>query len=170
MALQADHKGLECSYEKLVDFYATREIAHEVMLSSVKSIQPLSNTCTCSQVQINLSCANDCLSQASQSSIEHVLVESCDDLVAKENVELKQEVEKLQKDLCVLNEKSKVQPSQDNREGMVKNLERGSTVTSPTPKQHIMTHKNKIQENSNVGQVNSQYRPTQGTRVTLQEA
>jgi hypothetical protein len=62
MALQADHKGLECSYEKLVDSYATLEIAHEVMLSSVKSIQPPSHTCTCSQVQINLSCANDCLS------------------------------------------------------------------------------------------------------------
>jgi hypothetical protein len=83
MALQADHKGLECSYEKLVDSYAILEIAHEVVLSSIKSIQPLSHTCTCSQVQVNLSCANDCLSQASQSSIEHVLLESCDDLIAK---------------------------------------------------------------------------------------
>jgi hypothetical protein len=42
MALQVDHKGLECSYEKLVDSYATLEIAHEVVLSLVKSIQPLS--------------------------------------------------------------------------------------------------------------------------------
>jgi hypothetical protein len=83
MALQDDHKGLECSYEKLVDSYATLEIAHEVVLSLVKSIQPLSHTCTCLQAQIILSCANDCLSQASQSSIEHVLVESCDDLIAK---------------------------------------------------------------------------------------
>jgi hypothetical protein len=86
MALQADHKGLECSYEKLVYSYATLEIAHEVVLSSVKSIQPLSHTCTCSQAQINLSCANDYLSQASQSSIEHVLVESCDDLIAKKMI------------------------------------------------------------------------------------
>jgi hypothetical protein len=62
MALQADHKELECSYEKLVDSYATLEIAHEVVLLSVKSIQPLSHTCTCSQVQINLSCANDYVS------------------------------------------------------------------------------------------------------------
>jgi hypothetical protein len=160
MALQADHKGLECSYEKLVDSYATLEIAHEVMLSLVKSIQPPSHTCTCSQVQINLSCANDYLSQASQSSFEHELVESCDDLVAKENDELKQEVEKLQKDLYVLKEKSKVQPSQDNREDMVKKLEMGSTVTSSTPQQYAMTHKNKIQEKSKVGQVKSQYRPT----------
>jgi hypothetical protein len=151
MALQADHKGLECSYEKLVDSYAILEIAHEVVLSSVKSIQPLSHTCTCSQAQINLSCTNDCLSQASQSSIEHVLVESCDDLIAKENYKLKQEVEKLQKDLYVLKEKSKMQPSQDNREDMVKKLEKGSTVTSSTPQQHTMTHKNKIKKRARLG-------------------
>jgi cell division protein FtsB len=133
MTLQANHKELEYSYEKLVDSYATLEIAHEVVLSSVKSIQPLSQTCTCSQIQVNSSCANDCLSQTSQSSIEHVLVESCDDLIAKENDKLKQEVDKLQKDLCVLKGKSKVQPSQDNCEDMVKKLENGSTATRSTP-------------------------------------
>jgi hypothetical protein len=61
--------------------------------------------------------------------------------------------------LYVLKEKSKVQPSQDNREDMVKKLEKGSTVTSSTPQQHTMTHKNKIQEKSKVGQVKSQNRP-----------
>jgi hypothetical protein len=159
MVLQANHNELEHSYEKLVDSYATLEIAHEVVLWSVKSIQPLSHTCTCSQVQVNLSRANDCLSQASQSSIEHVLVESCDDLIAKENDELKQKVEKLQKDLYVLKEKSKVQPSQDNREDMVKKLEMGSTATRSTPQQHTINHKNKIQEKSKVGQIKSQHRP-----------
>jgi hypothetical protein len=99
------------------------------------------------------------LSQASQSSIEHVLVESCDDLIAKENDQLKQEVEKLQKDLYVLKEKSKVQPSQDNREDMVKKLEKGSTANRSTPQQYTMTHKNKIQEKSKVGQIKCQYRP-----------
>jgi hypothetical protein len=112
-----------------------------------------------SQDQINLSCANDCLSQASQSSIEHVLVESCDDLIAKENDKLKREVEKLQKDLYVLKEKSKVEPSQDNREDVVKKLEKGSTATSSTPQQHTMNHKNKIQGKSKVGQDKSQFRP-----------
>jgi hypothetical protein len=159
MDLQANHKELEYSYENLVDSYATLEIAHEVVLSSVKYIQPLSHTCTCSQIQVNLSYANDCLSQASQSSIEHVLVESCDDLIAKQNDKLKQEVEKLQKDLCVLKEKSKVQPSQDKCEDMVKKLEKGSTATSSTPQQHTMTHKSKIQEHSKIGQIKSQYRP-----------
>jgi hypothetical protein len=99
------------------------------------------------------------LSQASQSSIEHVLVESCDDLIAEENDKLKQEVEKLQKDLYLLKEKSTEQPSQDNRESMVKKLEKGSTDTRSTPQQHTMTHKNKIQEKSKVGQIKSQYRP-----------
>jgi DNA repair exonuclease SbcCD ATPase subunit len=159
MVLQANHNELEHSYEKLVDSYATLEIAHEVVLSSVKSIQPLSHTCTCSQVQANLSCANDCLSQASQYSVEHVLVESCDDLITEENDKLKQEIEKLQKDLYVLKEKSEVQPSQDNRESMVKKLEKESTATRSTPQQHTMTHKNKIQEKSKVGQSKSQYHP-----------
>jgi hypothetical protein len=84
------------------------------------------------------------LSQASQSSIEHVLVEACDDLIAEENDKLKQEVEKLQKDLYVLKEKSKVQPSQDNRGSMVKKLEKGSIAICSTPQQHTMSHKNKI--------------------------
>jgi hypothetical protein len=97
MVLQASHNELELSYDKLVDSYATLGIAHEVVLSSIKSIQPLSHTCTCSQVQVNLSCANDCLSQASQSSIEHVLVESFDDLIAKENDELKQKLKSFKK-------------------------------------------------------------------------
>jgi hypothetical protein len=154
MVLQANHNELEHSYENLVDSYATLEIAHEVVLSSVKSKQPLSHTCTCSQVQVNLSCANDCLSQARQSSIEHVLVESCDDPIAKENDKLKQEVEKLQKDLYVLKEKSKVQPSQDNRESMVKKLEKGSTATRSTPQQHTMTHKKKFKKRSRLGKSN----------------
>ena len=63
---------------------------------------------------------------------ENVVVESCDDLIAKQIDELKQEVERLMKDLYRLKGKgieSNVQPSQDNRENMVKKLEKGSTVT-----------------------------------------
>jgi hypothetical protein len=59
------------------------------------------------------------------------------------------------KRICVLKEKSKVQPSQDNREDMAKKLEKGSPVTSSTPQSHTMTHKNKIQEKIKVGQVKS---------------
>jgi hypothetical protein len=71
---------------------------------------------------------------------------SCDDLIAQENDELKQEVEKLKRDLYVLKEESQVQPPQDNRDNMVKKLEKGSTVASSTPQQHIKIKKSKIQE------------------------
>jgi hypothetical protein len=42
---------------------------------------------------------------------------------------------------------------------MVKKLEKGSTATRSTPQQHTMTHNNKIQEKSKVGQIKSQYHP-----------
>ena len=63
---------------------------------------------------------------------ENVVVESCDNLIAKENDELKQEVQRFMKDLARLkgkSMKSNVQPSQDNHEVMVNKLEKGSTVT-----------------------------------------
>jgi hypothetical protein len=146
MALQATHKELECSLEKLVYSYDSLEIAHEVVVSSVKFLQPLTPTCTCSLVNNDFACTKSCFSQARRSSIEHVFVESCDDLVAPENDELKQEVEKLKRDLHVLKEESQVQPFQGNRDNMVKKLEKGSTVTSSTPQQHIKINKSKIQE------------------------
>jgi hypothetical protein len=108
------------------------------------------------------------LSQASQSSIEHVLVESCDDLIAKENDELKQKVEKLQDDLYALKEKSKVQPSQDNREDMVKKLEKGSTASSTTYNDPQEQDSRKEQGWAN--QISISPNQAQDTRVTLQEA
>ena len=57
----------------------------------------------------------------------NVVVESCDNLIAKKNNELKQEVRRLMKDLYRLKGKgmeSNVQPSQDNREDMVKKFEK----------------------------------------------
>ena len=74
---------------------------------------------------INKSCSNPC----NEKCFEDVFVESCDDLIAKKNNELKQEVQRLMRDLARLKGKSIVQPSQDNREDMVKKLEKGSTVT-----------------------------------------
>ena len=61
-----------------------------------------------------------------------MFAESCDDLIAKKNDELNQEVKRLMKDLYRLKGKvigSNVQLSQDNREDMMKKLEKGSTVT-----------------------------------------
>jgi len=87
---------------------------------------------------IDDSCSNPC----NEKCYENVIVESCDDLITKENGELKQEVERLMKDLYRLKRKcieSNVQPSQDNCEDMVKKLEKGSTVTCS--KCHIEGHK-----------------------------
>ena len=55
-------------------------------------------------------------------------MEDCNDDLVLENEVLKQEVERLSQDLSKLKGKSVVQPSQDNRETMVKKLEKGSTV------------------------------------------
>jgi hypothetical protein len=146
MTLQATHKELECSYEKLVGSYASLQIAHEVVLSWVNFLQPLTPICTCSLFNNEFAYTKPCCTQASQSSIEHVFVETCDDLIAQENDELKKEVEKLKKDLYVLKEESQVQPPQDNCDDVVKKLEKGSTVTSSTPQQHIKINKGNIQE------------------------
>jgi hypothetical protein len=45
----------------------------------------------------------------------------------------------------VLKEESQVQPSQNNHDDVVKKLEKGSTVTSSTPQQHIKIIKGNIQ-------------------------
>jgi hypothetical protein len=75
---------------------------------------------------------------------ENVVVETCDSLIGKKNDEFKQEVKWLRERLANLmgkskndeeqvdisqDMKSKVQPSQDNRDPMVKKLEKGATVT-----------------------------------------
>ena len=84
-----------------------------------------------SKVDASTSCFDliDESNPCNEKCFEDVIVESCDDHIAKENDDLKQEVERLMKDLARLKGKSIVQPSQDNREDMVKKLEKGSTVT-----------------------------------------
>ncbi|PUZ66868.1 hypothetical protein GQ55_3G378300 [Panicum hallii var. hallii] len=132
MVLQTTHKELESSHEKVVESYAALDIAHEVVMTSVKLYQPPSHICTCSHVEIILSC------------VGHVVVESCDDLIAQENDELKREVEKLQLELTKLKSKVQVQPSQDNRGIMVKKLKKGSNITTSAP-QKGQVKKRKIQ-------------------------
>ena len=125
------------------------EIAHEVVVTMVKSYQPHTHKCTCTQVPYILSCANNCCSQASQPFIEHVIVETCDDSITKENEELKEEVERLRRDLIQWKGECNAQPSQDNREDMVKKLKKGSTEACMEP--HRQGHK------SNSGKVKGQF-------------
>jgi hypothetical protein len=96
------------------------------MVTKVKDSKP--HTCTCAPPSINLSCANSCCSQAKPSCDEHVLVETCDSFIASENDELKRENEMLKMELSQFKGKGHVQPSQDNRDYMVKKLEKGSTI------------------------------------------
>jgi hypothetical protein len=127
MKLQKRHGDLLYSHKELIDSFALLESAHEVMVTKVKDSQP--HTCTCAPHSINLSCANSCCSQAKPSCDEHVLVKTCDDLIASENDELKRENKMLKMELSRLKRKGHVQPSQDNHEHMVKKLEKGSTIT-----------------------------------------
>jgi hypothetical protein len=102
--LQERHDELLCSHENLVDSHAMLEVSHEVIIAMVKSYEP--------HVQVDLTCTNPCCSQAniSPSTI-------CDlDCVGKREKQTDHGL------VCI------AQPSQDNREGMVKKLEEGSTV------------------------------------------
>jgi len=83
VALQGTHKELEHSYEKLAESHAMLAIAHEVVITSVKSYQPLTHTCTCSQASTKLSCDKPGCSQATKSYVEHVVAETCDDLIVE---------------------------------------------------------------------------------------
>ena len=102
VALQGTHTELEKSYEKVVDSHVSLEVAHEVMVTTVKSYEPPSHTCTCSQVQIDLTCTKPCCSQVRQSNIEQVFVESCDDFIAQENKKLMYEVKRLKEEVIKL--------------------------------------------------------------------
>jgi hypothetical protein len=154
--LQEDHDELLCSHEKLIESHLILEIAHEVVVTSVKSYQPYTHKCTCTQVSYILSCANNCCSQASQPSVEHVLVETSDDSITKENEELKEEVERLKSNLIRLKGKCNDQPSQDNREDMVKKLEKGSTDACIKPHQQG--------QKSNSGKVKGKFEEVQSVQ------
>jgi hypothetical protein len=91
MKLQKRHEDLICSHEKLIESYALLEATHKVMVTMVKFSQP--HTCTCAPHSIDLSCANSYCSQAKPSCDEHVLIKTCDSLIASENNELKRENE-----------------------------------------------------------------------------
>jgi hypothetical protein len=127
MKLLKRHGDVLCYHEKLIDSYALLEATNEVMVITVKSYQP--HTYACAPHSINLSCDNSYCSQAKPSCDEHVLVETCDSLIPSENDELKRENEMLKMELSQLKGKVHVQPSQDNRDFVVKKLEKGSTIT-----------------------------------------
>jgi hypothetical protein len=116
---------LLCSHNKFTDSCIMLEMAHEVVLTNLKSYQP--HICTCTQIETILSCANKCCSQESQSSIELEFLGRSNVSYAKENNELKEENERLRRSLTKLKGKCHAQPSKDNHDNMVKKLEKGTT-------------------------------------------
>jgi hypothetical protein len=105
------------------------QVSHEVVVIFVRHFQPLTQKCTCSLNSINFICDNACCSQSQQSSVEQIYVDSCNDLIAKENDLLKLEVKRLELEMIKLQGKALGQPTQDNCDHMVNKLESGTTIS-----------------------------------------
>src|SRR6185312_14095285 len=110
--LSKEHKELKLKFESINDTNDSLELKQTISCAIPISRIDASTSCT---DLFDESYYNPCNEKCN----ENVVVKSCDDLIAKENDKLKQEVEMLMKDLAKLKGKSIVQPSQDNREDMV---------------------------------------------------
>jgi hypothetical protein len=97
------------------------------MVTKVKDYKP--HTCRCASPSIDLSYANSYCFQGKPSCDEHVAVKTCDSFIASESDELKRENKMLKMKLSWLKDKCHMQPSQDNRDHMVKKIEQRSTIT-----------------------------------------
>jgi hypothetical protein len=133
LALQEKHDMLVCSHNKFMDSHIMLEMTHEVVLTNLKSYQP--HLCTCTKIETILPCANNCCYQASQSSIELEISGISDISITQENKELKEEVGRLIRSLTLLKGKCHAQLSHDNRDNMMKKLEKGTTVACKKPLQ-----------------------------------
>jgi hypothetical protein len=138
--LQERHDVLLCSQHEFMDDHIMLDIAHEFMLTNLKTYQP--HKCTCTQIETILPCANNCCSQASQTSIELEISGISNGSITKEKEKFKEEVGRLRRSVRQLRRKCYAQPSQDNRENMVKKLEKGTIVASTSS----IKRENKFQE------------------------
>jgi hypothetical protein len=145
-----EHEELKLKIESIKN-ETNNSLEMEQSISCAIPIFKVDASTSCNNL-IDESCSNPC----NEKCFENVVVESCDDLISKENDELKREVERIMRDLARLKGKSIVEPSQDNFEDMVKKLEKGATVTCfkchqkghnsykcPQPKKMVLDEKNK---------------------------
>jgi hypothetical protein len=102
------------------------------VVTSVKHFQPRTQKCTYSPNFINSICANACCSQSQQSNIVQINVDSCDNLITKENDLLKLGVQRLENEMVKLKGKTLGQPTQDNCDHMVNKLELETTIPRPS--------------------------------------
>jgi hypothetical protein len=119
---ESKHDGSFCAHENLMDEHIMLKIAHKVIIENSKFQQ--SHSCTCIQIETILPCANACCPSTSKSSFELEFAGTKDDTYQN----LKEENERLKMSLTQLKGKCIAQPSQDNRDHMVKKLEMGTTV------------------------------------------
>jgi hypothetical protein len=97
---------LSYSHNELVDDHIMLNVAHEVVISSLKSCEP--HSCTCAHLNCISPCANPCCSKESQSLIE-------------------QQVLRSQKKFCGNKKQRQLRRSHGR---VVKKLEKGKTVAS----------------------------------------
>jgi hypothetical protein len=126
---------IKCSHEDLQDAHVMLQVSHEVVVTSVKHFQPHTQEYICSPNFINPICANAYCSQSTQSNVEQINVDSCDDLIPEENDTLKLEVKMLEQKVKVLEKQVKVRHPQDNHRNMVNKLENGSNSTKRASQQ-----------------------------------
>ena len=132
------HASFVSRYENLLNKFNLLDNEHKELKMKYESLESKSESSSDKSFPCNIPCAIsfDKVDASTSCDLtpcnENVIVETCDDLIAKENDELKQEIERLMTDLRRLKGKytqEQVQPSQDNTSAGVKKLEKGETVT-----------------------------------------
>jgi hypothetical protein len=84
-----------------------------------------------------------------EASTSQVSVKTCGEQIAQENDHSKREVKKLELEVNKLKKQANMQPPQDNRNNMVKNLEKGKTtpkIASQPPKKQVQIEKDEKEE------------------------
>jgi hypothetical protein len=142
--LATNYEHLLCKFSKECDELKSKLGSNETKTSNSFELDESSIPCAIpiSKVDASTSCIDLVDEYCSPSCNENVVVETSDCLMGKKNDELKQEVKWPQERLASLmgtgkndeeqvdisqDMRSKVQPSQDNRDPMVKKLEKGAT-------------------------------------------
>jgi len=132
------HASFVSRYENLLNKFNLLDNEHKELKMKYETLESKSESSSDKSFPCNIPCAIsfDKVDASTSCDLtpcnENVIVETCDDLIAKENDELKQEIERLMTDLRRLKGKytqEQVQPSQDNTSAGVKKLEKGETVT-----------------------------------------
>jgi hypothetical protein len=142
-ALQGQHDVLLKTHQDLEVYIDALWSSFPKTSSDPEALQAfISKGCKrCYNININASCSN----------VEKVLMETCDETIAQENDHLKREVKKLELEVNKLKKQAKMQPPQDNRNNMVKKLEKGKTtlkIASQQPKKQVQKERDEKVEHT----------------------